>query len=227
MNGRKVGKDLSVCAARREIGDKNPTAAGAASLAEGAMALRVPSMTALTLGVLGVGAAYSPHVPAGLPQLLVLRGGVQPAVIERPTNTPAPAATTVRSTPSNARNRPKPKTRRRRDPNKLSLQDAATAALSLSALGAAHYWNDAYMEAVPKGSKDVAWMFFGSLLCSFMYMIMRVLNYDRAMAINRSLAKLLLGDSTTKGVVSSGPALALITLLGGLASFQTLPSMAG
>ena len=178
----------------------------------------------LVVCALGTTLAWQPgHRQAKVPpNLLVLRGGVQP--VERPT-TPATVAarSNDRATASTTRNRPKLK---KKNQGALGLQDAATAVLSLTALGAASIGADPIMAAAPRGMKEAVWMVFGSLLSSLLYLIMRFTNFDRAMVANRALAKLLLGSAPAKGPASSLPALAVVSVLGGLASFQTLPSMA-
>lgn len=111
----------------------------------------------------------------------------------------------------------------------VGLQDAMTAVLWLSAAGTAQLGSEPLMAAVPRGMKDAVWMIFGSLLASFMYVLLRLTNYPRAMAVNRALSRFLLGDQPSNSRLgsSSVPALVVAAALGGLSGFQSLPGSAG
>ena len=191
--------------------------------------VRAAALVACALG--GAAADVVVQQPR-LPQLLALRGGVQPApVVDSPATAP-PANARRAALLNKSSNKPKIKRRKATyaKARPFGLLDVATAAVSLSALGAGHLASDPFMAAVPRGVKDMAWMIYGSMIASILFLIVRVLNFGRANAVNRAIAKLLFGPGAVPSrghPVSSLPSLALISVVGALASFQTLPSSAG
>ena len=63
---------------------------------------------------------------------------------------------------------------------------------------------------------------------SLAFLIVRLALHDKAMAVNRAVTMLLFGAPPPRGQqASSLPTMALTTVLGALASFQTLPGSAG
>jgi len=109
----------------------------------------------------------------------------------------------------------------------FGMQDAVTTVLCLSAAGTAQLGSEQMMAAVPRGMKDTVWLFFSSLLASLMYVLLRLTNHPRAMAVNRAISGFLLGDRPSNAASSSAPALLAAAILGGLAGFQSLPGSAG
>ena len=179
-----------------------------------------------------LGAGHATRMPhptthQALPQLLLLRGGVQPAPVKSAAAlVERPAAKSPAQLRKALKNKPARKYRSKRRAA-FDLQDAVTAALCLSAMGAAAFSNAPMMAAVPKHMKDVAWMVFGCALSSILLLLVRLCNYDRAMSVNRALGRLVLGTSTPVAAPSSLPSFAVASALGVVASFQSLPSSAG
>ena len=165
------------------------------------------------------------------PLLLSLRGGVQPAQVEAvapTTGLPARSRSNSKAT-SRAASRPRNSRRsgrRKRSAKRVNLNDAVTAVLCLSTLGAASLGNVPLMDAVPRGGKDATWIAFGVTLSSGLYALVRLTNYERASAMNLAIHKLLLGDGGRRGV-GSLPALGTFSMMGLLAAFQSLPASAG
>jgi len=172
------------------------------------------------------GHAPSISRPEALPQLLALRGGLQPALAESaaaPKVADRPAISSRGSTRLRSKTVKKRPTRRKaRDA--FDAQDALNAAVGLSAVGAAGLASGELMAAVPGHLKDVAWMTLGSVLASSLFVLTRVVNADRALTLAASLEKLIFGS--TPAAPRSLPTLAVLALLGGAASFQSLPSSA-
>ena len=164
---------------------------------------------------------------ASLPKLLQLRGGVQPSTVKTTALVEKPAATLHGAAQLRKALKNKPIAPRRKQRASFDLQDAFTTALCLSAMGAAALSNAPLIAGVPKHMKDYAWLAFGSALSTILLLLVRVFNYDRAMAVNRGLGKLVLGTSTPVAAPSSLPSFAVASVVGAVASFQSLPSSAG
>ena len=188
--------------------------------------------------LLGVGGlALRAEARAPLPKLLVLRGGVKPAVVSNPA-TPAKAAQATLdeleeappelaldpATPPSRSAAQKRRAKKARSVPSLG-RDAATAALCLSAVGAAQITSEPFMAAVPGSMKAIGWLIYGASFSSFLFALVRIFNYERAAVLNRLLSALLFGDSD--GTPSSGPAFAVFAAIGGAASMQSLPASAG
>jgi len=181
--------------------------------------------TALVLGAV-VGACVA--LPAGKsdrPPLLVLRGGVQPALAAGVVNEQLLPSRISRSS----------RRRKNKSPSaSFQVRDAVTAILCVSAVGAiaasAGGMNlDPVMAAhVPRNAMMKAWILFGGALSSGLYALVRLTNYDRARQIRGALCKTILGlDPEATGFANEISAPAILAALGAVAAFQTLPSSAG
>jgi len=81
---------------------------------------------------------------------------------------------------------------------------------------------------LPRDMHSTAWILFGGTLSSVLYGLVRLTNYDRAMAFGSGIGKTIFGlDPSGKGLAQMICAPAVIFALGSIASFQTLPSSAG
>uniref|UniRef100_A0A7S0PVW7 Uncharacterized protein n=1 Tax=Coccolithus braarudii TaxID=221442 RepID=A0A7S0PVW7_9EUKA len=156
-------------------------------------------------------AANSPR----LPQLLELRGGMQPA-------TPLPSKPANVSQPSN---QSKGSTRPLNPHAIFGVRDAATAALGLSAAGAVQ-WCCAtnimakMMAFVPAHIRKPVWVLLSGTLAAVLFLFVRLTNPSRALVVNRVLSKLAFNRETE----STLPSLALVFILGILAAIQALPA---
>lgn len=188
---------------------------------------RVAMRAALVACALGTGFAFQPQ--DGLSRLLILRGGVQPAAAAV-VDAPPPAASAAPALVK--KNRPKSTPKKRVVPRNAraqysGFQDASTAILSLSTLGAAHVASQPLMAAAPRGMADIVFVMFGSTISSLLFLILRLVNSARAVDVNRALTRLVLGSAPSNGPVSSVPSMGVFSLIGCLAACQTLPSFAG
>ena len=146
------------------------------------------------------------------PTLLSLRGGAQPASIER-------SSATLPKRPKRAA-KTKPQS-----PSDVGIRDVAVVGLCLATAAAAHLYAEPLMATVPPNLKSHAWLLFGGTFATTLYVVVRLFNYPRAMGIDRALCRLLVGTDP-KGLARLIPP-ALLFVLGSGASAQTLPSNAG
>lgn len=156
-----------------------------------------------------------------LTQLLVLRGGVQPAsVLEKSTTLSSNAANA--SQPSRQTKGP---TRRAKLRAAFGFRDAVTAALGLSAAGAVQWccntnFMAAIMACVPAHVRKPVWVLLSGTLAAVLFLLVRITNPSRAIVINRVLSKLVLNRESQSTV----PSLALVFALGILAAIKALPA---
>jgi hypothetical protein len=159
-----------------------------------------------------------------LRQLLMLRGGAPPAsVVEKP-STPSLSESANASQPLRP-SRP-PAARRARPRTTFGVRDAVAATLVLSAAGAAQWCSNTNMiaammrAAVPAHVRKPVWVLISGALAATLFLLVRITNPPRAIAINRVLSSLVLNREST----SSLPSLALVTILGCVAAIKALPA---
>ena len=152
------------------------------------------------------------------PKLLSLRGGAQPAAVER-------TATLPKRAPSASRSRTLPIKRQNSSKSGFGMRDAAVVILCLLAAAAAHLYAEPLIGTVAPNLKEYAWVAFGGTFATGLYTMARLVNYNRVHGIDRALCKLLVGIEPL-GLGSLLPP-ALFFALGSAASVQTLPSHAG
>ena len=107
----------------------------------------------------------------------------------------------------------------------FKVRDTVTAALGLSAAGAAQWccnknFMAAMMAVVPAHKRKPVWVLLAGTLSAVLFLVVRITNPERAIVINRVLSTLVLNRESE----STLPALALITILGCLAAIQALPA---
>jgi len=162
-----------------------------------------------------------------LPQLLALRGGVQPALAS---GTVAEQKLPTRL-PSNRRTTKLAKSKRNN--GGFGIRDAVTTGLCLTAVGAlvasAGGTNfDPLMVMVPREQHSAVWLLLGGLLSSGLFAIVRLVNNGRARQIGAAVGQTVFGiDPTSTGFARAFSAPAVLFAIGSIASFQTLPSSAG
>lgn len=154
-----------------------------------------------------------------LQQLLLLRGGVKPSIVEKTANASANA-----SQPSAQSNEPTPRTKPRVT---FEIRDAITAALGLSAAAATQFLCNANIMAKIMGMVSVhahvrktVWVLFAGTLAAVLFLVVRITNPSRALVINRVLSKLVLNRESE----STLPSLVLVNILGCLAAIRALPA---
>jgi hypothetical protein len=157
-----------------------------------------------------------------LPQLLVLRGGMQPpSVLEKPT-TPSPSKPANVSQPSGQSRGP---SRQAKSRITFEARDAVTAALGLSAAGAVQWccntnFMAAMMASVPAHVRKPVWVLLSGALAAVLFLLVRIVNPSRAIVINRVLSKLVLNRESQ----STLPSLVMVFILGILAAIKALPA---
>lgn len=175
------------------------------------------------------GVTASPSRP-----LLKLRGGAQPLQVQaRISAADAPqtlddeagaaddGAAALRKVLRNKSSTNKAKKKKARAA--FDLQDAATIAICLASAGAAGIGSQPLMAMVPRGLKDIAWIGFGGILCTMLFLIVWTFDHGRGVSVSRALSKVLVGGDGSSPV----QAFAFVAALGCLASVQSLPSAAG
>ena len=168
---------------------------------------------ALALGLLGPGLALR-AAENYLRPVLSLRGGDPAPTVNRAATSGVP-----KRRPAVRRMPPKEK------PQAFSfgLRDAVTSAFCLSALGAAHLYSQPFMAAAVATLRikaDFAWCLFGTVVGATLFAIVRLTNMARTLFINHALSTVVLGKKSS----SSLPSLAVMAVMGTLASFKTLPN---
>ena len=112
----------------------------------------------------------------------------------------------------------------------FGLRDATSVALFLSVCGAAHLVSKPLMSAVPdhiKPVKKAVWRLFGSVVSCVLFLVIRLVNKDRAMTAERAIAKLVRGSAPSSApsssrAVSPLPIFAAVALLGYVAASNSL-----
>ena len=129
------------------------------------------------------------------PQLLMLRGGVQPASVEEKLTLPSPTNNSANvSQPSEQSKGP---TKRANPRPTFGVRDTVTAALGLSAAGAAQLCCQANLMAammalVPAHLRKPIWVLLAGTIAAALFLLMRITNPSRAIVVNRVLSKLFL-----------------------------------
>jgi len=172
--------------------------------------MRLALLCAAAAAVAGLELQPSSSITA---RLLALRGGLEPQLV-RPTRSRTAAATKVgarRSTPISPR-------RKKGGASVRKLQDMATALAVLTLVGGAQLTAGPLVESLPKAMQSFAWMAFGGSFVSGVYLLVTLINRQRA----RDLCNLMFGaghvNSWFKHVVP-----AAYFALGAAGSMLTLP----
>jgi TM2 domain-containing membrane protein YozV len=126
------------------------------------------------------------------------------------------------SQPSAQSKRP---TRRAKPRTTFGVRDYISAALGLSAAGAAQFCCNtnmmaALMATAPAHLRKPLWVLLSGTLAAVLFLLVRITNPSRAIAVNRVLSTLVLSRESD----STLPSLALVSILGCLAAIRALPA---